>query len=347
MNNSTISALTELSTGGTGDLFVVVDVSDTTDAVTGTTKKFTINNLDTYLSATTKTLTNKTLTSPVLSSPSVSNGTRLSFNTAIEEKIRLYDAGSSAGSYGLGTTGSCTQIFSGFTGDIAISRGGVSGTQIARWVGSTDFMALGTITPVAKLHLDSGNATASAIKLTAGTTTGTTATDGINFGITTAGVGEIRQYENQVLNIYTNNTLAATFTTGQDLQVVSAGTTSTSVVTNAATQTLTNKRITPRVTSISSNSATPTINTDNCDFVSLTGQTNNITSMTTNLSGTPTNGQRLWIAMTASSGTPTVTWGSSFEDSTETAPTALSTTRQDVGFVWNTATSKWRCVAKR
>jgi len=105
-------------------------------------------------------------------------------------------------------------------------------------------MTLGTITPVAKLHLDSGNATASAIKLTAGTTTGVTATDGINFGVTTAGVGEIRQYENQVINIYTNNTLAATFTTGQDLQVVSAGTTATSVVTIGATQTLTSKTLT-------------------------------------------------------------------------------------------------------
>ncbi len=114
----------------------------------------------------------------------------------------------------------------------------------------------------------------------------------------------------------------------------------------SSTNTLTNKRVTPRVTSITSNSATPTINTDNCDYVNLTSQTNNITSMTTNLSGTPTDGQMLRISMTASSGTPTVTWGASFEDSTVTAPTALSTTRVDVGFVWNTATSKWRCVAK-
>jgi hypothetical protein len=118
------------------------------------------------------------------------------------------------------------------------------------------------------------------------------------------------------------------------------------VPTISSTNTLTNKRITPRVTSITSNSATPTINTDNCDYVNLTSQTNNITSMTTNLSGTPTDGQMLRISMTASSGTPTVTWGASFEDSTVTAPTALSTTRVDVGFVWNTATSKWRCVAK-
>lgn len=114
----------------------------------------------------------------------------------------------------------------------------------------------------------------------------------------------------------------------------------------SSTNTLTNKRVTPRVNADTSNSATPTNNTDNFDITVITGQTNNITSMTTNLSGTPTNGQMWRIALTAASGTPTVTWGSSFEDSTVTAPTALSTTRVDVGFVWNAATSKWRCVAK-
>jgi hypothetical protein len=114
----------------------------------------------------------------------------------------------------------------------------------------------------------------------------------------------------------------------------------------SSTNTLTNKRVTPRVNADTSNSATPTLNTDNYDVSVITGQTNNITSMTTNLSGTPTNGQMLRIALTAASGTPTVTWGASFEDSTVTAPTALSTTRVDVGFVWNVATSKWRCIAK-
>jgi hypothetical protein len=179
-------------------------------------------------------------------------GSRLAFGTTIEEKIRLYDTGTAASSYGIGTTSNCTQIFSGGIGDIAISRGGNAGTQIARWVGATDFMALGTITPTAKLHIDSGNATSSSIKLTAGTTTGLTATDGTNLTITSAGVFEIRQYENQAINVYTNNTLAATFTTGQDLQVVSAGTTATSVVTNAATQTLTNKTLTsPTITTAS------------------------------------------------------------------------------------------------
>ena len=114
----------------------------------------------------------------------------------------------------------------------------------------------------------------------------------------------------------------------------------------SATQTLTNKRITPRVTAISSNTATPAINTDNYDYVEITAQTVNITSMTTSLSGTPNVGQQLWIAMTAGSGTPTVSWGTGFEDPGSLLPSTLSTTRVDVGFKWNTATSKWKCVGK-
>ena len=67
------------------------------------------------------------------------------------------------------------------------------------------------INPTAKLHLDSGNATASALKLTAGTTTGVTATDGCEFGIDTSGNCEIRQRENLPINIFTNNTARANF----------------------------------------------------------------------------------------------------------------------------------------
>jgi hypothetical protein len=117
------------------------------------------------------------------------------------------------------------------------------------------------------------------------------------------------------------------------------------VVGTTDTQTLTNKRVTPRVSSLSANSATPALNTDSFDMLIITGQTANITSMTTNLTGTPTTGQKLWISFTAASGTPTVTWGASFESSTVTLPTGMTTTRSDIGFVWNQATSKWRCVA--
>ena len=112
----------------------------------------------------------------------------------------------------------------------------------------------------------------------------------------------------------------------------------------AHTKTLTNKRVTPRVGTTTS-SATPTINTDNVDYYSLTAQTEAITSFTTNLSGTPTDGQKLWISITGTAARA-ITWGTSFEASTIALPTTtVSTNRLDVGFVWNAATSKWRCVA--
>lgn len=115
-------------------------------------------------------------------------------------------------------------------------------------------------------------------------------------------------------------------------------------VTDTGTVTLTNKRITPRV-STDTSSATPTINTDTTDQFGLTALAVNITSFTTNLSGTPTDGQKLWIYIVGTAAR-TITWGASFEASTVALPTTtVSTNRLDVGFVWNAATSKWRCVA--
>jgi hypothetical protein len=116
------------------------------------------------------------------------------------------------------------------------------------------------------------------------------------------------------------------------------------LVGRATTDTLTNKRVTPRVSTTTS-SATPTINTDNVDQFGLTAQAADITSFTTNLSGTPTDGQKLWIYIVGTAAR-TITWGASFESSTASLPTTTVTTnRLDVGFVWNAATSKWRCVA--
>jgi len=112
----------------------------------------------------------------------------------------------------------------------------------------------------------------------------------------------------------------------------------------SATETLTNKRITKRITTQTS-SATPTINTDNCDIHKITALAVNITSMSSGLTGTPTDGQMLMIQITGT-GAMTITWGASFESSTVTLPsTTVSTNRLDVGLIWNASTSKWRCIA--
>ena len=112
----------------------------------------------------------------------------------------------------------------------------------------------------------------------------------------------------------------------------------------SSTNTLTNKRITPRVTSEAS-SATPTINTDNSDLHRITALAANVTSFTTNLSWTPTHWQKLMIEITGTA-TRTLAWWASFEASTIALPTTTNSTNMlSVWFTRNSATSKWRCIA--
>lgn len=113
----------------------------------------------------------------------------------------------------------------------------------------------------------------------------------------------------------------------------------------AYTGTFTNKRITPRITSITS-SATPTINTDNCDAVTITALAAAITSMTTNLSGTPVNFQKLIIRFKDDGTARAITWGTSFEAKGMVLPTTTVISKVlTVGFIYDTVTSKWGCVA--
>lgn len=115
---------------------------------------------------------------------------------------------------------------------------------------------------------------------------------------------------------------------------------------NSATATLTNKRWVARVGSTTS-SATPTINTDNVDIYKLTAQAADITSFTTNLSGTPNDGDVLEIQITGTA-SRAITWGASFVSSTVTLPTTTSSTATlTVIFQYYTTSSygnnKWVC----
>lgn len=108
---------------------------------------------------------------------------------------------------------------------------------------------------------------------------------------------------------------------------------------------LENARVVDRVTSIVSN-ATPTVNTDNTDFVTITALATAITSMTTNLSGTPTNGQKLRYRIKDDGTGRAITWGASFASRGATLPTTTVANKvTNVGFWWNSVTSTWDCVA--
>ena len=110
----------------------------------------------------------------------------------------------------------------------------------------------------------------------------------------------------------------------------------------AATATLTNKRITPRVTTITS-SGTPTVNTDNCDIVNITALAAAITSMTTNLTGTPSIGDVLVFQIKDDGTARAITWGASFTAKGVALPTTTVINKLlTAGFIWNG--SNWGCV---
>ena len=92
--------------------------------------------------------------------------------------------------------------------------------------------------------------------------------------------------------------------------------------------------------------ATPTINTDTCGHVTITAQAEAITSMTTNLSGTPANFQKLIIRIKDNATARAITWGASFEAKGVALPTTTVISKVlTVGFIYDSVSAKWGCVA--
>lgn len=113
----------------------------------------------------------------------------------------------------------------------------------------------------------------------------------------------------------------------------------------AASTTNITTRIIPRITTITS-SATPTINTDNCDAVTITALATAITSMTTNLSWTPNNFDKLIFRIKDDGTARAITRWSSFEAKWVALPTTTTISRVlTVWFLYDTVTSKRWCVA--
>jgi hypothetical protein len=117
------------------------------------------------------------------------------------------------------------------------------------------------------------------------------------------------------------------------------------VPTISSTNTLTNKRITPRVlsaTSYTTDTGT-SLNIDNYDQFIVTAQAGALKF--NNPSGTPTDGQKLIIAVTGTAARA-LTYDTQFEASTVALPsTTVTTARLNMGFLWRADTSKWVIVA--
>jgi hypothetical protein len=118
------------------------------------------------------------------------------------------------------------------------------------------------------------------------------------------------------------------------------------VVGTTDTQTVSNKRVTKRTGTVTS-SATPSINTDNVDEFTITALATAITSMTTGLSGTPTEGQVLLLWIKDNGSAQTIAWGASFRASTDLPlPTTTNAGKYLYTlFIWNATLSQWVLLA--
>lgn len=177
-----------------------------------------------------------------------------------------------------------------------------------------------------------------------GTTKGVAGFNATNFSASSGIINTIQnitttsnpQFATIELGHATQNTLSAS---GGVLSIESVV-----IPTVSSTNTLTNKRITRRLTTTNAPGATPTTNTDNVDVMNFTGLATNITSMTTNLSGTPTDGQLVEFRFTDNSTPRTIAWGASFGATTIALPTTtVASTMLRVLFEWNG--SIWQCIA--
>jgi hypothetical protein len=115
------------------------------------------------------------------------------------------------------------------------------------------------------------------------------------------------------------------------------------VPTVSSTNTLTNKRITPRVYSTSSTSSlTPDANSyDDIDITALAA------ALTiNNPTGTPDNFQKLIIRIKDNGTAQTISWGSAYVSVGATLPTTTVAGKWVlIGLIYNSTAAQWQCVA--
>jgi hypothetical protein len=118
--------------------------------------------------------------------------------------------------------------------------------------------------------------------------------------------------------------------------------TSGTVVTDTATQTLTNKRLTPRVVSVASG-GTLTPPADTCDTYDVTALV--VGALIAPPSGTPTNSQKILIRI-YSAAVQALSWNVIYQPIGVTLPTTTAAGKWTyVGIVYNSTSTKWDVIA--
>ncbi len=137
--------------------------------------------------------------------------------------------------------------------------------------------------------------------------------------------------------------LSAAASRSGDATVILDGTDGTTITLPSVTGTLRN--LAPRSNTTTS-SATPSINVDTTDIFTITALAAAITSMTSGLSGTPTNGQKLIIRFKDDGTARAITWGASFASRGATLPsTTVLGKYMYVGLIYNSTATIWDCIS--
>lgn len=230
---------------------------------------------------------------------------------------------------------------------------------IGRTTASTGVPETATITAAARTVLDDTTVAAMVDTLGGASSTGSGGLVRITSpALTTPSLG-VATATSLNGNTFTTGTYTLTGTAAKTLTfsntLTLAGTDSTTItfqgtdtyVGRATTDTLTNKRVTKRTVSITSN-ATWSPNADTTDVFIVTAQAVAATTIS-NPSGTPTEGQMLVMRLKDDGSTRNLTWsGSQWSASTDLAlPTATSAGKTlFLGFIWDGTANLWRLLCR-
>jgi hypothetical protein len=297
-------------------------------------------------------LTSKTLTTPTLTTPVIT--------------------GTVTGTYTLGgtptfptlnqnTTGTAANV----TGTVAVANGGT---------GSTSLVTAATASSVAardanaNLFADNFISVVESTATAAGTTTLTIASGGVQVFTgsliqtvvlpstsVTAGMSwtVINQSTNYIqVASSLGNSISTPWPNGRInpsvamMFTATAATPTTAAHWRATSLSDADRRTIPRIGTVAS-AAAPAINTDLFDQFNITALATAITSMSTNLSGQPADGQKLTIRITGDATPRAITWGSGFINSgVATLPTTTVASKTHlVGLIYDESKTKWVCAA--